>query len=284
MNLNNIENIAFSGGGVRIAAEVGAYSVLEEKGILKQSKRFGGTSAGAIIALMATLDYKAVELKQMIDELDFKKFKDGGILEKLNISKDFGLYKGQYILDFIEEKILQKTGSKYTTFAGLYAKGFKELTVFATNLNTQSLKVFNYKETPNVAVSHAVRCSMCIPLFFEVFKVPHDNNIYVDGGCLFNYPLNYYEPNNTIGITFNSFKESEDNHLKSGELEKFIKSFLSVSFNSQAINLKQDEEELNRSVIIDHNNISAIDFDINKEQKQLLFNSGKEATEKFFIN
>jgi NTE family protein len=281
MKLSDIDSLAISGAGTRIVAEVGAMQVLEEKGILNQLKHIGGTSAGSIIAGLYTVGYSVSELKKLCFELDFKQFEDGGVGEKLNILNDYGIHKGKAFLDFLEAKIETKTGSKYTTFAGLKAKGCIDLNVFATCLNTGTIKVFNYIETPGVSVAHAIRCSMSIPLFFEVFMIPHDNNIYVDGGCNFNYPINYFNESSTIGITFNNYESSPDNGLKKGEFKKYMASLLGAITNSQAINLKEDESEFNRSIILNTLNISAINFDLTTEQKNAMFNEGLIACNAF---
>ncbi len=45
-------NLVFEGGGVKGIAYVGAIKVLEEKGIMPNIVRVGGTSAGAINAVL----------------------------------------------------------------------------------------------------------------------------------------------------------------------------------------------------------------------------------------
>lgn len=272
-----IKNLAISGAGTKIVAEVGAIEVLEQKGIIAGLERIGGTSAGSIIAALLCCGYTAAELKKLCFELDFNKFEDGKIGEKLNVLRDYGLNKGDAFLHFLEDLIEKKTGSKYTTFAGFYAKGFKFLDVFAVDLNTESLKVFNYEKTPNIAVAHAVRCSMAIPLFFEPFYLPNDNHVYVDGGAMFNYPLKYYPLNQSIGICFKSVESMPDNNLKKGQIKKYMASLLSCLANSQAINLAHDQESKSRSIIIDGLGISAVNFDLTTNEKTALYKEGIKA-------
>ena len=45
-------NLVFEGGGVRGIAYIGAMGVLEQQGVLEHIIRVGGTSAGAINALI----------------------------------------------------------------------------------------------------------------------------------------------------------------------------------------------------------------------------------------
>lgn len=49
-----IENIVFEGAGIRGIAYSGAINQLEQIGLLKNVKRVGGTSAGAITAMLLT--------------------------------------------------------------------------------------------------------------------------------------------------------------------------------------------------------------------------------------
>lgn len=64
-----------AGGGVKGAALVGALSAAQERGI--NFVGYGGTSAGSIVALLATVGYTAEELKPiMINELNFPDFLD----------------------------------------------------------------------------------------------------------------------------------------------------------------------------------------------------------------
>ena len=63
--MSEIENLVFEGGGVRGIAFTGAIQCLEEKGILKNVKRFAGSSAGALAATMLALNYNASEFKYL---------------------------------------------------------------------------------------------------------------------------------------------------------------------------------------------------------------------------
>ena len=69
-------NLIFEGGGVKGIAYVGAMQVLEQRQILKNIKRVGGTSAGAINALLFALGYTIVEQRDILNSTDFKEFMD----------------------------------------------------------------------------------------------------------------------------------------------------------------------------------------------------------------
>ena len=69
-------NLVFEGGGVKGIAYVGALQVLEAEGITKQITRVGGTSAGAINALLMAADFSVNKTKKVLYEVDFNDFKD----------------------------------------------------------------------------------------------------------------------------------------------------------------------------------------------------------------
>lgn len=75
--VDSIENIVFEGAGIRGIAYSGAINELEQKGMLKNIKRVGGTSAGAITALLLTLGYSSGEIANIVSSTSFKKFNDG---------------------------------------------------------------------------------------------------------------------------------------------------------------------------------------------------------------
>src|ERR1700704_3208658 len=74
---NSIHNLVFEGAGIRGIAYAGAIEELENKKVLPGVKRIGGTSAGAVTALMLSLGYSANEIAGLISKTNFSKFNDG---------------------------------------------------------------------------------------------------------------------------------------------------------------------------------------------------------------
>ena len=76
--LKRISNLVFAGGGVKGIAYLGALERLEERGLdLKNIKRVGGASAGAITGLLIGLSYNLQQARDILFNLDFNKFLDG---------------------------------------------------------------------------------------------------------------------------------------------------------------------------------------------------------------
>ena len=65
----HFRNLVFEGGGVKGIAYVGAMQVLEEKSILADIQRVGGTSVGAINALLFALGYDNNEQRDILWKL-----------------------------------------------------------------------------------------------------------------------------------------------------------------------------------------------------------------------
>lgn len=198
------KNLVFEGGGVRGVAYGGAVEVLEQAQITPQIEKVAGTSAGAITATMVSLNYTAAEFINAMMSVDFEKFEDGSDLEgPIRLLEHYGWFKGDYFLNLMESYIEEKTGDGRATFRDLVEKyqdrHFKNLYVFGTNLSQQAVQEFSYKTTPDVAVADAVRISMSIPFFFEAryYEQNGENNVYCDGGVLYNYPIDTFDEKST---------------------------------------------------------------------------------------
>jgi NTE family protein len=189
-------NLVFEGGGVKGIAYVGALTILEEKGILPQIERVGGTSAGAINAVLLGVGYTRDEVQQILLDLSFKNFLDddwGIIRDTDRLLQQYGWYKGDFFHDWIGSLIEKKTGSAHATFNDLHGQqGCRDMYFMGTNLSTHFAEVFSFEHTPRMRVADAVRISMSIPLFFASVESPRGDR-YVDGGVLDNYPIKLFD-------------------------------------------------------------------------------------------
>ncbi|GIN55759.1 hypothetical protein J8TS2_00780 [Lederbergia ruris] len=186
----------FSGGGIKGFALLGAYEVLEEKGI--SFNRLAGTSAGAIMAAFIAAGYTSKEILKIMHEtkisvfLDQKKtFIPFPISKWLCLYWRMGLYQGKALEEWIREKLADKG---VYTFSDL-PKG--KLKLIASDLSAGKLLVLPDdleglgipKET--FPIARAVRMSCGLPFFFEPVKLRSlsGKSIIVDGGVLSNFPI-----------------------------------------------------------------------------------------------
>lgn len=203
------KNLVLEGGGVRGLAYVGAMQVLDSLGILKNIERVGGTSAGAIQAMMLSIGYTPTEVLQVIEHIPLKQFNDGSIAGGISrMQKKFGFYKGEKLYQWIDTLITRKTGNGNITFLQLHqqkqAKQYKDLYITGTDLSYRCLRVFSYENYPNMRIKDALRISFSIPLYFEPVLIDDNGNIstdkndpklhmMVDGGLLSNYPIHIFD-------------------------------------------------------------------------------------------
>lgn len=290
------QNLVFKGGGVKGIAYVGAAKALEEANILSQIKGFAGTSAGSITAALLACRISPDTINTFIGQTNYENFKDsGGILKYAeDLLNDFGPYKGDYFLDDWFKAFLTQQGvNSEITFAQLTQKYNSALKVFSTDLNTQSIQEFSTQQTPNVQVAYAVRASMSIPMFFRAWQFPDSqptNHIYVDGGVMYNYPIDTFDssetnPNQTLGFFLTDLTDepTPPNNLIFGfdHIETYIKSVFEALMNSQDFMIQKNDFEKDRTIQINDLGISATDFSITPAQVNALYQSGYQATQQF---
>jgi NTE family protein len=245
------KNLVFEGGGVKGIAYVGAMDVLESRGIVQNIKRVGGTSAGAINALLFGLNYTNRDTREIISSLDFRKFMDdswGYMRDSARLIEKFGWYKGEFFRGWIADLIAQKTGNRESTFKDLHdqsgGKGFREIYMMGTNLSTRFSEVFSFEHTPRMPVADAVRISMSIPLFFAAVRSTRED-VYVDGGVLDNYPVKLFDrkkyfdkddpaPNYTVPDYY------KDNNEQLKAIGKNISEYV---FNKETLGFRLDSKE-----------------------------------------
>ena len=133
-----IKNLVFEGAGVRGIAYAGAIKTLENKNLMDSIQKVGGTSAGAIIAMLVSLGYNSTEIGQIICQTKLNKFNDGkylfvGGIYRLN--KRFGWYRAKRFDKWLSKIIEDKTANPNITFKELSERNFRELYVTATCLN-----------------------------------------------------------------------------------------------------------------------------------------------------
>ena len=199
-----IKNLIFEGGGVRGIAYCGVIKELEKANKISTIEKVGGTSAGAITALLLSLGYNSAEIENIIYSTRIKSFNDGRLFfvgGMLRMTKRYGWYRGEKFSKWLSEIIKKKTGNSEITFSEMGKLGFKDLYITGTCLNKQNLIIFSKKNYPNMKIKDAVRISMSIPLYFTAVFIDSSGTIFkkhrkdktldvvVDGGIIGNYPI-----------------------------------------------------------------------------------------------
>lgn len=198
----HFRNLVFEGGGVKGIAYVGALKALEEKEVLQKIERVGGTSAGAIVAVLVSLGFTTEEIQKKLWEMEFGKFADSskGFLRNAHrILQSFGWCKGDYFKDWMGAILREKTQNSRISFAELEAmkktEGYRSLYLMGTNLSTSFPVIFSAENEKyaRMPIVEAVRISMSIPFFFTAPRDKTAGTVYSDGGLLDNYPVKLFD-------------------------------------------------------------------------------------------
>src|SRR5688500_9947810 len=106
-----IKNLVFEGAGIRGIAYAGVIEELENQKMLGNLQKVGGTSAGAITALMLSLNYSSADIARIVSSTEFRKFNDGrfmflGGFARMN--KNYGWYRGDKFTAWLSDIIARK--------------------------------------------------------------------------------------------------------------------------------------------------------------------------------
>jgi NTE family protein len=294
---NKYKNFVFQGGGIRGIAYGGSIRYLEKHNLLKQVKRFAGSSAGAIVAAGLAVGYSGSEIIQLLHETDFKKFEKGswGIFGEIyRFITKFGLYSGDAFEEWFKKVLEKKTGNSEITFLELYNQFNKELVITGTNLSKKITEYYYYKRTPNMPIYKAVRISMSYPGFFECVK--RGNETLADGGLLNNYPIWVFDgkfigdphvtdedvsKSETFGFKLMTDNEKKDYKLYHDDesIEDPIQCVKAI-LNTMLIGLERSPIRpgyWDKTVCINTHNVSSMELNIPDETKQKLIQSAYDS-------
>ncbi len=215
-------NLVFQGGGVKALAYHGALSVLEEREILPQVERVGGTSAGAMLAALISMRlsvadilaiYRSVDYQQLLaaESAQFPERDSQPLIMAREFRRlqrqfrsvtrlvgRFGWNGTQVVRDWLQATIAdQCDGNGRATFADFRQRGFRDLHVVATNVTARDSAIFCAARTPDVAVADALLMTQALPLYFEAIQFDGraigQGDFYADGGLLLNFPLHLFD-------------------------------------------------------------------------------------------
>jgi NTE family protein len=313
----SFKNLVFEGGGVKGIAYGGALEILSQMNLLGNIKRVAGTSAGAINATLMALGYTSKDVSDIIANTNFKDFEDDSFLifgDIRRLTNNYGWFKGDKFRTWIGKYIKDKTGKEDLTFKELAeqaeAKQFKLLYTVASNLSQQKAEIFSHEHTPDVIIRDAVRMSMSIPLYFQAFI--RNNDVMVDGGVSWNYPINIFDykkyianPANSTSVAYTDNPDYLFNYETLGfrldsksviEYAKHnwsnepmeidgIKDYVKALLNflmEMANKSHLHQNDWNRTIFIDTLDVKTTDFKLSGLKIQQLIKSGKDCTMDYF--
>lgn len=297
-------NAVFEGGGVRGIGHVGAVCRMEQGGW--QFGDLAGSSAGAIVASLLAAGYTGSELKKELETLDYMRFKGRDLPDRLGIvGKSVSLLfsLGIYNTDYLESWLSSLLGRKgIRSFSDVERFG-RKLYITASDLTEKRLLIFPEDlkyftdEPKEFPISLAVRMSVSIPIFFEPVRLKDNSgrkHLIVDGGLLSNYPLWLFDDGRKTFPAFGFQFIDEDGPCHCPvckarpNLVDYLKAIISTSLDAidrHSLSAGDYERTIRISAMAgtgeDRRKISAVDFNISREDSQSLFRNGWDAADRF---
>jgi len=274
----------FEGGGVKGIGLAGAVAVAEEKGY--QWENVAGTSAGAIVAALIAAGYTGVELKAIIKELDYNRFKDTSLIDRIpvlgplaSLVFEKGIYEGDFILE--DYKGQEQYQFKLQVIASDITRG--RMLVLPQDMEEYGIR------SEALSVALAVRMSMSIPFFFEPITIRNaktgDTSYIVDGGLLSNFPVWLFDTKEgtpewpTFGFKLAEPEEGQPNEIH-GPISLLTSLFATMMEAHDARYI--EDKQFVRTIAIPTLGVKTTEFDISPERSEALYQSGRQAAEKFF--
>lgn len=263
-----ITTLILSGGGIKGFAIIGALKALKDLGFLTYIDTVCGSSIGAIIGTLFLMNIDCEKIFEVLNKIDFKK------LSKINFGNflsKFGLDEGNKFMIPVK-KLFEYAGfSENITLKEFYEKTNKKIIITASCLNDKKCYYLSYETFPNLELIKALRMSMGVPLYYTVEE--YDNKLFIDGGCLDNFPIELYKNDldKIIGINIDYPDVVVD---KIDTIEAYIINLFYLFTKNKKINDIYND----KYVTIYINNTNPIDFNINNDKKKELHDIGYDTT------
>jgi NTE family protein len=281
-----------------------------------------GSIAGLMVALNYTsYEIDSVLQNLKIGEFNDGKFFIGKIRR---IKSEYGMYKGEVFEKWLAHLIQYKTGNADLTFNDLHQmhvaeNKYKDFYCTGSNITRQRLETLSWKTFPGMKLRTAVHISSCIPFYFTPVAIDSlgnevskdtvlDCDLYVDGGMLCNYPIDMFDScvdggnpltskkiiynQQTIGLKLERGEQiKEFNEGKTAIAPYSIKNM--KQYSSAVMNLMMEsvnrkspdlDNEKGRTIYISYGDISGRPRKVTRSERNILYQNGKEAAQKFFID
>ena len=274
-----IKNLVLSGGSLKGYSYLGIFKYLDKNqpDFFDNIEHVLGVSIGSLIGSLFCLGYKAEELITIFSEVEEDKFRNITSDSILNFLDTFGLDDGSKLIKLIEILFKGKKCKPNITFSEFYEKTKIKFNVLACCLNTTTEVYFNHETFPDMEVIKAIRTSCSIPFIYEPVRI--EDNLYVDGGIINNFPIEYFDDNieETLGLLIigaNYYYE---------EITTIQEYWGSVVRNSMFKYIKNKMEKYEKQIIKVECHKSLCKITISKDEKCDLIDLGFKKTEEFYL-
>lgn len=257
--------LVLSGGGVKGIVHIGVLYALEQLKMLDDICDFAGTSVGCIVIALHVIGYKPLEMYDFIKNLELDSLRNISIM---NIHL-FGLDTGSKLEYTLKRLIINKGLKENITMSELFAMTRKRMIFTTVCVNTTDVCYLSHETYPELELLTALRMTSAIPFIY--CPVIYDDEIYIDGACFNDYPINMFDDHldQTIGIMIIN---SKDKIYEIDSLETYILRVLKCVAIGLTYNGHKGYEKCTIKINID--SIIGIDYDIDDTKKDEMFIKG----------
>ncbi len=266
----------FGGGAIRGLAYIGTIRALEELNI--EYDIIGGSSVGAIIAALLACGYKSYELENFFMKVNFDLFKD----IHLGFGKSFALSKGEIFLDWLNELLKNKVTNvkgRNITFKDIE----KDLVIITTDIKHFCSHEFSKEKTPDFEVAQAIKISSSMPGLMAPYEL--------NGASLVDGDLQKASPMWRLSDSLNNsesrileFRLEGDYNKNDNNPISFINTIYScvTDVATEFVTDMFGQNDRYDCITINAGDIFFADFNLSKDARRKLINSGYDQTMKYF--
>jgi NTE family protein len=262
-----------------------------------------GASAGAIVAALISAGYGGDELREIVASLDYVRFKDEALEDRLplgnalSILKDLGIYEGAAFEEWMRGLLEAKS---VRTFRDLVRREDAEpqyrykLQVSASDVTERRLLVLP-RDAPRLGIDVARTVRMSI--FFERVRFANPRtggeHLIVDGGLLSNFPVWLFDAEEpqwpTIGMKLIQREERPIGEELPGpaprggvrEVIGYLRSLLDTMMAAHDRLYVERNHSDRRTIGIGTLGVGTTQFDLSSEQALKFDQSGRAAAKEF---
>lgn len=272
--IKNKNILVLSGGGVKGMALIGALKALEDLDILKHIKTIASSSVGAIIGLFFIAGYNPEEMFSVLKRVNLGNIKS---INPLDLIEKFGMDNGKKLTSVLTLMLKAKKFNENITFKEFYKKTKINFIITASCLNNKQVYYLSHKTQPDMSVILAVRMSSALPIYFA--PVEYDNKLFVDGGCIDNYPIHLFKDKleSVIGIYLTDIR---DFNKKINKFEEFLGSLIQCLFEGQTLLSTNGYEK--QTIRMNLPTSGSWNLDLTQEKREQVYQMGYKIVVEYF--
>lgn len=268
--------VVISGGGLKGLSALGSLSCLYDNKIITIPEILAGTSVGSVICFLINIGYHPKDIYNILLQIDFTKLIKYVEPENLLIEPCFGLSSPEPILQIIYTFMKKKNIKKNITFKELYELTKSKLIITGTCINDVTINYFSIDSSPDMPILKAIRISIGIPFIFRPYL--YDGKLWVDGGCMDNFPIDLFvdKLDDVIGIYLDDYYELIDNI---DEVQDYFYRIFKCVFRGLNCNKIKLYQKYFIHIVCDGNH--STNWEITEQDKQNLYNLGYSVAKKY---